>query len=295
MNHSELAHRWAHDPTLRRKSSTMWTDGEGGIYHYATCIARHAFGGVVYNTYGFSTSTRKVQGYIRHAIPSGTEIFRVDIGGRGGNLRLSAFHILQHYFGRAGEMWNEANTTKRIQHITRAHNVERAINLLREAERVKGVLERHLERSEWDAFPRPTWADEAESRLPAARDLIARADTIKREREAAAEARRAAEDAERVPLWLAGEPVAAPRSVCLFRVRPGHPEEVESTLGVRVPRADIARAVKVALRVKASGTVESPDGLTVGGYKVNRISPAGVVAGCHHVSWSEVERLASVL
>lgn len=287
MNHKELTHKWAHDPTLRRKSSTMWTDGEGGIYHYQTCIARHAFGGVVFNDYSFSISTRKVQGYIRRAIPDGVNIFRVEIDHRGGNLRLSAPEVLAQYLARADARWADANTTKRIQHITRAGYVESAINLLREAERVAIIL--------GIACPRPTWAHEAESRLPAARDLIARADTIKREREAAAAARRAVEDAERVPRWLAGEPVAAPRSVCLFRVRPGYPDEVESSLGVRVPRAEIARAVRVALRVKAAGTVESPDGLTVGGYKVNRISSAGVIAGCHKVEWSEVERLADVL
>jgi hypothetical protein len=287
MNHRELAHKWAHDPTLRRKSSTMWTDGEGGIYHYQTCIARHAFGGVTYNTHGFSTSTSKVQGYILRAIPTGTEIFRVEIGHRGGNLRLSAPEVLAQYIARADARWADANTTKRVQHVTRAGYVESAINRLREAERVAIILGL--------ACPRPAWADEAESRLPAARDLIARADSIRREREAARLAQGYALEAERVPRWLAGEPIAAPRSVCLFRVRPGHPDEVESTLGVRVPREDIARAVRLALRVKAAGTMESPDGLTVGGYKVNRISPAGVIAGCHHVSWSEVERLAGVL
>lgn len=124
------------------------------------------------------------------------------------------------------------------------------------------------------------------------------------------EARRvaiAAIDADKVSAWRQGLIDSyslswEQRNLTMLRVRGN---DIETSLGARFPVADARAAFYVVARVrKAGATFERGDrGLSaderlirLGSFAIDRIGPSGdVKAGCHNVSWVEIERCAREL
>jgi hypothetical protein len=75
-------------------------------------------------------------------------------------------------------------------------------------------------------------------------------------------------------------------------------EELETTLGARVPLAHVRRALPVVLSLLAAGKAWRTHGHTIhlGEYRLDEITEAGdVVAGCHRFSKAEVYRIAGLV
>jgi hypothetical protein len=124
------------------------------------------------------------------------------------------------------------------------------------------------------------------------------------EKHAREEARRAEQrriealDAEeRNELWRQGNPHARPAwgAPTMLRIRGS---EVETSKGARVPVEHALRALRVVRCVVNRGQEFIPNGhsLHVGHYRIDRIEVNGTVhAGCHVITFEEIERIAPVL
>jgi len=62
-----------------------------------------------------------------------------------------------------------------------------------------------------------------------------------------------------------------------------------------VPLQAARVAYRFATSKRAQGWHENGETCPVGHYRLNAINAQGIVAGCHRIAWSEIERLAPVL
>lgn len=69
--------------------------------------------------------------------------------------------------------------------------------------------------------------------------------------------------------------------------------EMVTSKGARVPLADAERAYRFASRVRAIGWHKNGETCPVGMYELDAVNAAGIVAGCHRVSWEEADRFAA--
>jgi hypothetical protein len=75
-------------------------------------------------------------------------------------------------------------------------------------------------------------------------------------------------------------------------------DEVVTSRGARFPVTHAKRALAFIRRVRESGQAYVRNGHTIhlGPYAIDRIEPDGTVkAGCHVVSWEEIERITPLL
>jgi hypothetical protein len=107
-------------------------------------------------------------------------------------------------------------------------------------------------------------------------------------------AERAAKLAEDIELWKNGQLVSGyfPNTPAMLRVSG---QEVETSLGARVPVAHAKRALILVRAVVSRGETWETNGHTchLGNYKLDRIEADGTLrAGCHVIARSERERVA---
>jgi hypothetical protein len=112
--------------------------------------------------------------------------------------------------------------------------------------------------------------------------------------ERAAENMRIAREREHREKWINREFNGHLGNPALFR-RSLDGEAWESSMGVTVPADDFTRALRFVLARRSKGWTANGETCPVGQYQISSVSEHGVVAGCHRVTWSEVERLASVV
>ena len=120
-----------------------------------------------------------------------------------------------------------------------------------------------------------------------------------REREQRQEAKRRREAQERLQKWVDGETDYCPSG---YPSRNGEPirlrikgEELQTSLAARVPLAHAVKAFRVIKRLHDKGQAYQRNGHTIhlGHFALDAIDTQGnVTAGCHHVSWEEIERVA---
>lgn len=78
-------------------------------------------------------------------------------------------------------------------------------------------------------------------------------------------------------------------------------DDMQTSKGARVPLADAKWAYHLAMRLRASlspGTtpqLPSPLENKVGMYRLDSVNDNGIVAGCHRISWTEVDRFAALM
>ena len=70
-------------------------------------------------------------------------------------------------------------------------------------------------------------------------------------------------------------------------------DEMVTSKGARVPLADAQRTYRFALLVRAKGWHKNGETHAIGGYQLDAVNDAGVVAGCHRVTWPEIESFAA--
>jgi hypothetical protein len=107
--------------------------------------------------------------------------------------------------------------------------------------------------------------------------------------EAEAKAKLAATVAE----WRAGKAVDVPYdSPVVLRAFGG---ELETSKGARVPLTDAERTFRFISARRQGGWHRNGETHAVGHYQLDAVNEAGVVVGCHRVSWGEIEFFASAM
>jgi hypothetical protein len=282
MNAKTLAHEWAHQVKPRGKASALSYEGPV-IRSYQTAIGRILAPGVyLVNTANFSvTTTGKHQNPMRRAIPHDAVTLYYEDGNRGTNLNPSGTQVVE-YNARMVERHLETaararKTTVKALYYELAHQA--AFDANAAALFYKAAL--------------PVGFDELRARVAS---LSAASAEERKAMEKVENAKREAAAAEKLARWLTGEIDNVPHLThARFRVDPRASDIVESSHSARVPLADFTRALRFALARRGKEWRANGETCPVGNYQLSSISDAGVVAGCHRVTWEEIGRLAAIL
>ncbi len=288
----EIAHIWANKSAPYGKSPGAVSFDGPVIRSYSTAIARHiehkGKPAIIYNATSYSVSTTKHQGRIRMAIHGhNVPVFRVDGQRQGTDLRLSGDELFTHYLESAAQSLKDSEQPRIRPHTREAHK-GRAASFLEQAQAVAAFFNLRKKVDE-----------RAIARLAASKAKAEKAARIAQEKRDQAERERQREAYE---AWINNLP--APVGVYLdarlfpvaFRVetRDGE-QELVSTLGARVPLHAAKVAYRFAMSRRGQEWRENGETCPVGHYRLNAINAHGIVAGCHRITWAELERLAPVL
>lgn len=278
----EITHVWAHKSAPYGKSPGAMSFNGECFLSYGTVIARHITHkgkpAIIVNDTGYSNSTSKHQNCVNRAIPGGIPVFRIGNRQRGAYLDdVSGKELFEYAIGRATEYATlaEKATKRGSQYLgQQARWLERA----REVNEFFG-LRRKLD----------------EKTIERLREAAAKAERAERVKRSIREAKERDEQRIAFEAWKAGLsegyfndmlfPVA-------FRIEA---DELVSSRGARVPIAEAKRALAFALRHRQANWHRNGDTCPVGHYQLDAINPEGIVAGCHRITWAEVERVAIML
>jgi hypothetical protein len=296
----EIPHLWAHrtQEEARNRQGNLYFTGDT-IYSYGSHfpIARHVVSeagerAVLFTTATYSVTTSSHCSAVRSAIPSGTPIFHVPnvCHGRYSGSELTA----------DDHMGNLADYAERIEkHVV--------ISARARSSYTKEWNHEHAFRLRDDAFAYCAFFGLPVPKVPEVPELDSDALTAIRKREA----KRAAEKAEQtkreraeaivrqqelIDKWRAGQ-----YSGCFYDVPTmlrTDGDEVVTSRGARFPVSHAKRALAFVRKVRECGQAYVRNGHTIhlGPYALDRIEPDGTVkAGCHVVSWEEIERIAPAL
>lgn len=278
---SEIAHVWFHQSAPFGKSpSAMSFDGPV-LKSYATAIARlvehKGQRAVIINDRSFSVSTSKHQGRMRCAIPDGTPKFKFSEG-MGARLDVDGKGLFDYAVSESANALAEAAKTKHKGKKERMEGV--AGYWLDEARRVNEFfgLKRKID-------------EKTAQRLSALRVREEKRAAVAREKREADARKKAQEDYD---AWKRGEDVHGHFSMfpVAFRVEA---DDLVSSLGARVPLHDAKVALRFVQSRKGQEWRENGETCPVGNYAVQSITPAGIVAGCHRISWEEISHVESLL
>ena len=296
----EIPHLWAHrtqDEARNRQGNLYFTGNT--IYSYGSHfpIARHVTNdagerAILLTTATYSVTTSSHCSAVRSAIPSGIRVFRVPNVCRG---RYSGTELTAH-----DHAFNLADYAERTEKhvITSARarssyakewNHDRAVRLRDEATACCAFF----------GLPVPNIPEVPEIdsdaltaiRKREAKRAAEKADQTKRER-----AEAIARQQELITKWRAGQ-----YSGCLYDIPAMlriDGDEVVTSRGARFPISHAKRALAFVRKIRESGQAYVRNGRTIhlGPYALDRIEPDGTVkAGCHVVSWEEIEQIAPFL
>lgn len=275
MNNSEIAHAWAHARNPRKGSNFRFYES-GVLYSYATPIAsRQRDGSFILSTLRWSNSTNRHQSYASRSA-SGI-VFRGEV------LEVcQPANFIRACLDRAAEKHADAEKTL-ASHPRRKAQIEA----------LRADAARHFDTAKraaahyglpFDAQSLETLADDMAKALERARKRDAM-EKRKRDRAAMVEMQE----------WLSGERTFAPQHSNAFFRFIDDGQHFLSSLGVHIPLSDMRRAVSFALAKRKEGWRANGERFPVAGYDLQSISKEGVIAGCHRVTWAEVERLAKIL
>lgn len=282
----EIAHIWAHKSAPYGKSPGAVSFDGPVICSYSTAIARHiehkGKPAIILNTTSYSVSTSKHQSRVWQAIG---DVPTFEIGGmeRGTSLSgVSGKELFAYAIKEAAEAAQRA-TKARVRKSWHEAAQARWLSKAQEINTFFG-LRRKVD-------------SQAIERLRAASEAS-------RKRAAAEQAKRdAAERAKQVDsyeAWKRGEDFDYGFHPSLFpiafrvEIRNGE-QELVSTLGARVPLRAAQVAYRFAMSKRGQDWRENGETCPVGHYRLNAINEHGIVAGCHRITWAELERLAPVL
>lgn len=286
----EIAHIWAHKSAPHGKSPGAVSFDGPVIRSYSTAIARHiehkGKPAIVLNVTSYSVSTSKHFGRIASAI-HGLDIPVFRIGGQhmGTDLCFTGDELFTHYVEKAAMHLRDAEQP-RIRPATPEAHKGRAAHALEQAQAVAAFF-----------GLRKKVDEKAIARLAAAK---LRAEKKAQQEQEKRDATERADQQRAYILWLYGLCPTPDESryfnarlfPVAFRVEG---DELVSTLGARVPLRAAQVAYRFAMSKRGQEWRENGETCPVGHYRLNAINAQGIVAGCHRISWEEIERLAPVL
>jgi hypothetical protein len=300
----EVPHLWAHQSQQRARNQqgNLYFDGPtiysyGSHFPIATHVSKGRKRAILFTTRGYSNTTAKHLFAVRRAIPEGVQVFHVDLRsnsvGYDGSFRANHAEVLEVY---------RARIVEGIETVRRSRNG--ATWTLSTAMRTADEMRKYAKFFGVKVGKVP---------LPRKRELDAlRAESIRKhdiakERQAVRDRERARkweeqkrlnalELPEKIEKWRAGESVQfwGQRVPTMLRVKG---DEVETSLGARVPLGHAKRALPFVLKLHERGEEWRTNGHTIhlGVYTLDRIDADGVHAGCHHIGWDEVERFTNLI
>jgi hypothetical protein len=277
----ELPHVWAHQrASYGRAPSSMSFNGPD-FRSYSAVIARLTLDGAAFwlNSRHYSQTTTRHQSLVRRALPEGARVFSVPFEPAYNNAAnvdrlLDAARI-------EGDTAADIRTThprRKSQIAAHAARCEALLTTAREACEFFGI-ERDCSHASLDSMR------EAIRQREAGAAVIAAKEARQRERKARAALRE----------WLAGGEVPTyklPNAAAFLRVNGG---VVETSKGVTIPVDEARAALAFVQSKRAEGWHRNGSTFPIAGYELDAVNPEGVVAGCHRVSWKELERFAATL
>jgi len=98
--------------------------------------------------------------------------------------------------------------------------------------------------------------------------------------------------------WRDGKDISLPHDLpVMLRAESHEPDgvmgEMVTSRGARVPLPDARRTYRFAMLVRAKGWHKNGETHSIGAYHLDAVNEQGVVAGCHRVTWAEIERFAA--
>jgi len=296
----EIPHLWAHrtQDEARNRQGNLYFIGDT-IYSFGSHfpIARHMTNdtgerAVLFTTATYSVTTSSHCSAVRSAIPSGIRVFHVPnvCHGRYSGSDLTA----------DDHVGNLADYAKRIEkHVITSARARSSYSKTWNNQHAGHLRDQAFAYCAFFGLPIPN--------IPEVPELDSDALTAIRKREA----KRAAEKAEQtkrereealvrqqelITKWRAGK-----YSGCLYDVPAMlriNGDEVVTSRGARFPVSHAKRALAFVRKIRESQQAYVRNGHTIhlGPYALDRIEPDGTFrAGCHVVSWEEIEHIASAL
>lgn len=296
----EIPHLWAHrtQDEARNRQSNLYFAGDT-IYSYGSHfpIARHVVNdagerAVLFTTATYSVTTSSHCSAVRSAIPSGIPVFNVPnvCHGRYSGSELTADD-------HAG---NLADYAERIEkHVITSARARSSYSKEWNRERAASLRDEAFAYCAFFGLPVPN--------IPEVPEIDSDALSAIRKREA----KRAAEKAEQTKRERAEALVLQKELITKWRASEYHGcfydipvmlrivgDQVQTSRGARFPVTHAKRALAFVRKVRESGQayVRNGHSIHLGPYALDRIEPDGTVkAGCHVVSWEEIERIAPLL
>jgi hypothetical protein len=102
---------------------------------------------------------------------------------------------------------------------------------------------------------------------------------------------------ELIERWMNGEPINLGWTyIGPVRLRING-ETLETSKGAEIPVSHAIKAYRIIKQLRRRGETYERNGHTIhlGQFTLDRVDETGVTAGCHHIEWSEVERIATLL
>jgi len=296
----EIPHLWAHrtQDEARNRQGNLYFSGDT-IYSYGSHfpIARHVTndGGeraVLLTTRTYSVTTASHCSAVRSAIPSGIRVFHVPnvCHGRYSGSDITADDHASNLTDYIERIEKHVVTSVRARSsYTKEWNHEHAVRLRDEALAYCAFF--GLSIPNLSEVPKLDSDALTAIRKREAKRAAEKAEQTKRER-----AEAIVRQQELITKWRTGL-----YSGCLYDVPVMlriDGDEVMTSRGARFPISHATRALTFVRKIRESGEAYVRNGHTIhlGPYALDRIEPDGTVrAGCHVVSWEEIERISTAL
>jgi len=296
----EIPHLWAHrtqDEARNRQGNLYFTGDTICSYGSHFPIARHVTNdagvrGVLFTTATYSVTTSSHCSAVRSAIPSGIRVFHVPnvCHGRYSGSDLTADDHTSNLTDYAERIEKHVVTSARARSsYAKAWNNQHAGHLRDQAFAYCAFF----------GLPVPNIPEVPEidsEALNAIRKREAKRAAEKSEQTKRERAEALVRQQELISKWRAGQ-----YSGCLYDVPTMlriDGDEVVTSRGARFPISHAKRALTFVRKVRQSGQAYVRNGHTIhlGPYALDRIETDGTVkAGCHVVSWEEIQRIAPAL
>jgi hypothetical protein len=296
----EIPHLWAHrtQEEARNRQGNLYFTGDT-IYSYGShfpiaCHVANDAGkrAVLFTTATYSVTTSSHCSAVRSAIPSGISIFHVPnvCHGRHSGSELTADDHAGNLADYAERIEQHVVTSARARSsYAKEWNHEHAVRLRDEAFAYCAFFDLPI--------PSITGVPELDSdELSAIRKREAKRSAEKAEQTKRARAEAIVRQQELIAKWRAGQYTGCLYDVPAMLRIDGN--EVVTSRGARFPVSHAKRALAFVRKVRESGQAYVRNGHTIhlGPYAIDRIEPDGTVkAGCHVVTWEEIERIAPLL
>lgn len=283
----EIPHIWMHQSAPYGRSASALSFNGPALLSYSTEIARliehKGRRAIVINERSFSISTSKHQTWMRQALLPESELPRFYVStGRSDSLPSDGKQIYEFAIQQTIDAAAEEKTTPLRRKAVLAHLQAQQSMWL---ERARAVSEFFGLRKKAD--------EKAIARFAAAKANQERKQAKAQKEYAAQQAIRFRESYE---AWIAGSQEFKfwPSGLfpTAFRIEG---EELVSSLGARVPLQAARIAIRFALSKRGQEWRENGERCPVGNYALSAINEFGVIAGCHRISWAEIERIAPML
>ena len=291
----QVPHLWFHkvQNSAKNGNGSLYFEGDT-IFSYGSHfpIAHHVQSGkrsaVLFTTKDYSVTTSGHKSAVRSAIPDGTAVFHVP-------------HVFtDDRYASNDHPSNLADYAERVaNHLAKCSRARQSYSKEWEHGRAVALREEAREYAKYFRLKLPKIApipalDSKEMDAIKAKEATKSAEKAAQERVRKAElAKREAELADK---WRAGEYDGYfHNSSVMLRIRG---EEIETSRGARVPVSHALRGLRFVREVVKRGEAFQTNGHTfhLGHYQIDRIDVDGTLhAGCHVISYPEIERIAPEL